>query len=242
MDPRAVRTVADPRTQGPLVTQVLDFNTRDRGRGPVPVPAVPDGRTPTEALLVTEATTVRRPEIYKEPITTRLPYYTAYVRDSPLFAKDHRGMGAMVLDGERLYGLTEHSTTAPGLPFAAAAALLLSLIKGCAPAEAVLVDEPTSVDCPQVFRDTVETRLPYYAAYVRDSESLLKKKDCPGAMMLDGERLYRLEELLSRSGYVPGGPWITIQSILMCFRSRRVAMDTSRGSTEVLLGKFLYGP
>ncbi|TFY71305.1 hypothetical protein EVG20_g1699 [Dentipellis fragilis] len=109
---RAVCTVADPRTQGPLVTQVLDFNTRDRGRGPVPIPAVPDGCTPAEALLVTEATTVHRPEIFKEPITTRLPYYTAYVRDSPLFVKDHHGLGAMMLDGERLYGLTEHYSQA----------------------------------------------------------------------------------------------------------------------------------
>ncbi|TFY50989.1 hypothetical protein EVG20_g11221, partial [Dentipellis fragilis] len=93
---RAVCTVADPRTQGPLVTQVLDFNTRDRGRGPVPMPAVPDGRTPTEALLVTEATTVRRPEIFKEPITTRLPYYTGLrPKTRHYLRKDHRGMGAM---------------------------------------------------------------------------------------------------------------------------------------------------
>ncbi|TFY51696.1 hypothetical protein EVG20_g10878 [Dentipellis fragilis] len=104
---RAVCTVVDPRLpQGPLVTQVLDFNTCDRHRPLISISTVAEDCTPTEAVLVTEPTTIDRPDVFRDPVTTRLPYYTTYVKDSPLFA-ENEGQGAMML-GERLYGLKEH--------------------------------------------------------------------------------------------------------------------------------------
>ncbi|TFY71312.1 hypothetical protein EVG20_g1700 [Dentipellis fragilis] len=111
---RAVCTVADPRTQGPFTTQVLDFNTRDRGHFPLHVPSAAEGYVPAVAALVTEPTTIYSPEFFAEPITTRLPYYTVPVRDSPLFA-DNNGVGAMMLDGERLYGMREHRPNIVGV-------------------------------------------------------------------------------------------------------------------------------
>ncbi|TFY50990.1 hypothetical protein EVG20_g11220 [Dentipellis fragilis] len=106
---RAVCTVADPRTQGPLTTQVLDFNTRDRGHFPLHVPSAAEGYVPAVAELVTEPTIIYRPDFFAEPMTTRLPYYTVPVRGSPLFA-DNNSAGAIMLDGERFYWFREHGS------------------------------------------------------------------------------------------------------------------------------------